>query len=1133
MSKYTDCLNKTFPEKDHELLKEELKKKAKELSSGSSRPAKKYIHQAADELMGKFEADSASIEGQLKQSAIAVKPEDTNKPAPVTPEETIDDVNTLLDMAARQDKAQGVIGDNPSYEAIRAEASRLAFANVQKKIDFAKRKENAAIKRQGLLDAKEHPVKIAMDTIIRDGGIRQSSLDHYDKDTVKELMRKRMGLVTKDGKFALDEFAQENNFADGDTLVSAILDWQGMKKEGEKLGADFVERFSDMFTETEKADFHIDLLKEEEKILGRLLKGNKPKPDKGLKGFIREETGQTMVDSLMVSEYDALKAGMKKAEQASRVAFREGKIDGALAEKTKQREIAERMKAKKEAREEAKEIHADIIKITKDNNLPLDYRDKIKEFLSDYDLLPRSEQGRRQTESTREFIDRQEAAGEDVNIPRALLNKIDRYGKIPWRELTLDQFRDIGDQVKMLAHLGKLKGQLIEQGQKRTFEEAISNVVGTIQGNWPAPVSLPSDVENMFLDPSYIDRLKENKNKYLTQLTKPEYITRRLDGWKELGPVHEAIYMPIQRASDAEIANIKPIFAELTALFEPFKKKGGKWLKEKYKIPGVPQIMTKEKILMVALNAGNEGNINALMSGYNWDATQIDAITSKLTDAERGLVRGIFDMYKKQYPELARVYEKFTGQRLKAVEGDYHPLVFDRKLSWLADKLGAMEQARDLFEAIYPSLKTKDSFTHERRGGLLPPKLELSVIFKHMAEVNHYVTHAEAVRDVQKIISDPRVRGAIEDAPISIGGTEGYAQLIPWLQDVAKPQRMPMTQGEAWIKKIRTNATIVGMGLKFSVAAFNILGATQSINAIGMGEFSKGVAQFFTHRADMVEAIKAKSPEMAARANTWDRDLADMYGRLGLENFKGSQAIKDSFFSMITLMDLAVAYPTWQGAFNVGMKQFGGQEAKAIDFANMKVRLAQGSGLQKDLAAIQRGGELQKLVTMYYTFFASMNGELTEAQLKTGNKAASKTDLAKSWWWLVVAPALLGYMLTERKVPDGWESLSEIARYRLAGLPIVRDVISPMISGFDYKFSPVARAGEVVVKTGKQVVKVFDPNDDVDTGSLAKGIFETSGYAFGLPTSQALITVNGFLDLAEGETSDPTRLLFRAPLEEE
>jgi len=322
---------------------------------------------------------------------------------------------------------------------------------------------------------------------------------------------------------------------------------------------------------------------------------------------------------------------------------------------------------------------------------------------------------------------------------------------------------------------------------------------------------------------------------------------------------------------------------------------------------------------------------------------------------------------------------------------------------------------------------------------------------------------------------------------------------MPWLQEIAKPKTDPLSLTESALKTIRKNTTSVALALKFSVAAFQWLGTTQSIEAVGHNQFVKGFVDFYTHRQDMVETIKSKSPELANRSQSWDRELRDAYGKLGLEKFKGSQLLKDAYFSLITLMDMAV-------------------------------RESQGNALPKDMAAIQRGGELKKMVTMFYTFFSSMHNQVSEAQTRFKYGDKNIIQLLKSWWWIVVAPAILQYMMTERKAPTPIKIAKESFQYRMGGYPVIRDITSSVFGEYDYQFSPAARFGKVAGKAIGETVKL--PTDDGEFDKWLRYSFESAGYLTGLPTGQALITMKGFNDLANGETSDLTRLLMRKPRED-
>mgnify|MGYP001563414270 CR=1 FL=1 len=1044
-----------------------------------------------------------------------------------------DDINLLLDMAARTDQAAGP-APTTEYDKIRVEAARIAYEKTSKKIDLKKRREARALERQGMEEARQDPVFLAMDYAVKQGGLNRDKLLHiWDKETVNELAKKRIGLVTKEGKLGLDEIAEDHGFVSDDALMSMMLDWKGLGEVGKKAAAEFEERYSELMSEAEKEDFHLSLLEEEAKILRGMIKATGKPSTPGIKKAIREQTGQIRVDELMVSEYEALKAGMKKAEQASRKAFREGKLDGALFEKERQIEMAQSRREKLKAKEEAKKIHDGIVKLTKDKSIPEEYQDRIADLLEGFDLLPRSDRSARRVESAREFLERQKAAGEDVSIPESMLARIERYGRTHWRELTLDQLREIFDQAQMYTHLGKIKNKLIQAKEKRDFEDVVATIVTEIGKNWGVKPVSPEQMETIFMEKTFGEKLGDFKESYLASLTKVETYLRRLDGFKDLGPIHELIYMPVKRSSDVEYRRLVEITKELRELFDPVKKS---LTKEKFRVPGVDQFLTRETVVMTAMNSGNEGNLDALRENrvYNWDDAKIQTILGKVTPEEWLLYRGVIDMFEYQWPELARVSKNMSGITLRKVEGDYFPLVFDRRLSWIADRNATEKELRDFFQSIYTLPSVKTGSTIERLGGKLPPKLKFTVIFDKLAEINHYITHAEAVRDVQKILADPRVRAAIEGAPNGIGGPEAYREMMTWLQDVARQQADPMSAVEAVVKTVRINTSVVAMGWKFSTAVVQFLGWGNTIYKTGLVESTKGLAEFYTNREAMVEKIKGMSPELSGRAKVFDRELRDAYNRIGLDQFRGSQVMKDSFFSLIATMDMAVAYPTWVAAYNKGMKDFAGEASKAIEFADMTVRMTQGTALVKDLAGIQRGAEMKKILSLFYTFFSAYHQMMADAWLKfkfdkTGQNFG---DLMRAWWWLTILPATIDYMIKEREVPSPGEFVKNVLQMRLTAYPVVRDITGAVLTDYDYQFSPVSRAGEVVGRFAKEISKAVTPEEEVDYDKLLRYGLESSGYIYGLPTGQAVVTMQGLIDLLNGETSDPTRLLFRAPREE-
>jgi hypothetical protein len=787
-------------------------------------------------------------------------------------------------------------------------------------------------------------------------------------------------------------------------------------------------------------------------------------------------------------------------------------------------------------------MHSEIGKIIKDNSLPEYYREAIQNYLADYDLLPRSSKGLHEVESTRQFIDRMEAEGETVDIPRAMMDKIERYGKTHWRELSVDEFTEIYDQAKLFQHLGKLKNKLIAGKKHRDKETIITGLLDNMQTNWPEINRQPTEkeIQDLLMPETLRQKVEGNIQSFRTSLVKGEYFIRRFDKWEDLGLAWKQLYQPIYEAYGTEFVGLEKITAKLEDIFKPFTSERGligrPWVDEVIQVEGVPQKLTKEQMIMVALNSGNPGNRATFTGGeLQWTEAQIDAVVKSLSSEEMKFVEDVWKLFEDQLPALKDVYKQLNGIDMKTVDGKYFPIVLDQKLSWIADQRAAEEAARNFFKSIYPTdAKVVTGSTIERVGTTKNVKLSFDVIFQKLSEVNHYSSHVLPVRDVIKILKDDRVRMAISTMPNDIGGPEVYKEMMKWIQDVAVERKEPLSKVEDWMSTIRNNTTMVALGLKFSVGLFQGLGATMTIEQLqdGTKAFTNAGYEFYKDRAGMIGHIKTISTEMRARPYSWDRELQDAWGRLGLEHFKGSQRFKDFCFSMITLADMEVSYISWIAGFNEGMQKFKGSEPDAIMFADSVVRKSQGVSMTKDLANVQKGSELKHMVTMFYTFFNSMENQLIERGLERKYGERSKFDIARTWWWIVVAPAVLGFMLNERRIPNSpGELAKEVAQYRLAAIPFVRDLSSAALKGYDYQFSPAAKGGKVFSDTIKHGENFISGEEEF--GKLAGSVFEASGYVFGLPTAQALITAQGLIDLNNGYTTDLTRLLFRAPREEE
>jgi hypothetical protein len=238
--------------------------------------------------------------------------------------------------------------------------------------------------------------------------------------------------------------------------------------------------------------------------------------------------------------------------------------------------------------------------------------------------------------------------------------------------------------------------------------------------------------------------------------------------------------------------------------------------------------------------------------------------------------------------------------------------------------------------------------------------------------------------------------------------------------------------------------------------------------------------------------------------------------------------MKESFFYLIGLMDAVATYPSWLGAYRRGMRQFQGDEARAVDYADHVVRTTQPAASPKDLAQVQRGTEFWKIFTSFYTFFSVFYGR---ASMRAGQARARGVkglpQAMASFMLLYAIPSALSYIISERRVPDVGdeedrkELLKAMASYGIATVPVARDVMSAILTKFDYTMSPTQGAFDSVARMVKTMTK-----DDVDEWQAFKRSVEVAGYWGHLPSRQIIITTEGIIDLSRGRTDDWSRLLF-------
>ena len=1001
------------------------------------------------------------------------------------------------------------------WEDLLAEAERRAVAHFEKEERKDTRKLLAQWRQEANEMVEQSPVhrNIARLTRTRDKGTKNErkgpgiDLDLMREEFAEladELMRKRPGLLKKGG-LAPDLAAAEIGYADSEEMLYAFLEAPSKKEMADEwLNARIFEHERMKALQGRFGQDYFAIQKEIQNILEKL---TRRATQKRKRAEIRERVGNMKVVGLGRTRQKLLHSRAASQREAME-AFNRGELDVAQKAMEKQAEVDMVLREVERALA-AKDRRINSVKYLLRRKIPFEFREQATAWAARFGLTGRK--AGRPRDSLLQFL-----------TTKGVADFVDK-SRIGWimrrspQTLTVSELEDAQTILKQIVHFGVWDGKMLAAKEQQKFEDVLDEVTATIRAYGPGKSDDYGPPDFVYHKGAF-ENFMGGVRAVHAMMLKAETLFRAFDGFKDMGTCWRHLFQPIKKAEDAELELGESVLAEVRAAFAPFKSQLKKWGKEKIAVPGVSRLLTKEQIIMVALNTGNKGNLDALKLGWRFTYKQIDAITKQLSKEEWQLVRNIWAAIDKLYPHLNAAHKRLTGVPLKKVEGQYFPLVFERSVDVKADRFATLAEQRDMWQSIYNKPKPESGMTKERVGGTMAPRLFFDVITKHITNSVHYATHAVTVRDVQKLTANKDFRQVVE----SKYGKEYYRQITPWLQNIAKPVREVGGPWEKFISRARQNTTVVALGMKISVALKQTLSLTQTVNEVGLKQTAEAIGVFLRHPWKMFEEVNRMSPAMRNRRNRWDREIQHMSREVTPREFKGNRAVRDSFFAMIGFMDTLATYPTWLAAYSKAMEDNGWKEAEAIEYADMVVRMTQPASSAKDLSEIQRGSEWRRMCTMFYTFFNVFYQRFYETNAKFRRGQTTPADLFKSYWWLVIAPAVIGDAITKREIPDEPEDvLKSIGGYMLAAVPVVRDIVSPLFTGYDYTFSPVVDS----LASLDRLADAVTAKEDVGR-KVTKQIIMMLGYLYGLPSRQAAIAMDGALDLASGKTKDWSRLAF-------
>lgn len=772
-----------------------------------------------------------------------------------------------------------------------------------------------------------------------------------------------------------------------------------------------------------------------------------------------------------------------------------------------------------------------------------------------------------------------------------------------FNNLKMAQFKELADFMDNLYTVGvnakQFKTVTDFDGKKVTIEDAAMAIA---LGN-KAGYNNDPDITKAGSETAIEKAVRWGKRSYLS-LVKAETIFRTVGA-----ECMHYCYDPIKQAADNELKETELLVQRLQTIRKDYResvkqrflrqimsespgidtkqaekqadKAADKYmdeLTEKKYVLGTSKV-SRENILVFALNWGTEKNRLRVVDGFSEDRQKIDAadienLLKELNGADWTFVSDIWKLFDSYWPRLQDVESRMTGvtmEKEKALEfsilgkdnqvyildGGYYPIKYDRDKN-----VQTLQQANDEAARMNMSgsarLGTKLGQTKARSNFNVKGRkirVDLDVVAEVLSDNIHIITMREAVRDVNRIINHPVFKGMIENS----FGKETYTMLQQWVLDCWAREQRSVEWLEVLAQHLRTKQTMAVLGFRTTTALLNILNIAPMADYLGVTRTLKAIKDYYTDKltngGKQYEMCMEKSVFLRNRAQTMDRDMRSVIEKQNSVMGGKFDNIQKSAFYFITQTDLMLACPLWiseykkvyrelveenakkraqldkQGTENpdIIIKKEDVIEREAVNAGDAAVRRVFGSGQIQDLAAVQKGSEVTKMFTMYYSYFSVVLNALDYKFRETRNKKRTEAmaHIAMGFLFWIILPAVGDTLIKtlisgndDDKEPE--EILkrtgANILNSAAGGIPILRDVV-PALTNYALTGKFYGTGGTVFDETMGQTMRILsairsDSKDGYDVARESLKLFDNMS-GFPQTVTDGIISAMEFIHYGE------------------
>jgi hypothetical protein len=1020
------------------------------------------------------------------------------------------------------------------------------------------------------IDAKQEyqAIRALRDGKLKDGTElklnRDELVKQFGEERVKELQKQHPGLYRKEGGVDADIAAEILGYGSGDEMLRALTAAPRRSQAIEQATRDFMTaKHGDIRYDGSLQD-QARIALENDRRAANLHKELKQLQKKLAETETSAQDEKSAAREIKVAPIEAYREAAKQAVQSksladmqptryldasrkfSREAFdalRSGKTEEAALAKHKELMNHFLFREASKARDKGDIIETYAKRMSQAKELGKlglagqPFLEQIQSFLARYSFdrgRSLSDIQQPKTETLDQFVTRMKT-DENLDLPvdPSLLNESQRknYRNVPFSELEA-----VYDAMRSIEHAAKLVNSVRAEGKRVALAQASADLGLKLEDSLGKPeVRKASDQARSFLE-----RVKDVNLDIAALL--PEFMFERFDGLEKQGPWHDYFWNRYNDAADHQNRLRELVFPKIMELRETKIDRS-----KKFYIQSIDRTLSKDDIISIALNSGNESNLEKQMKGgiqfekndvpVRLDARSLQEILSHLTPDEIKMVNGVWKTIGLLKPEAAALERKRTGIEPKwiepkamevangTLEGGYYPLKYDPRFSAAGEKQSDASTVTQMF-AKYASTSTRQGYLKARTEFYAPLTLDWqATVSRHLDEVTTDISHWEFATDAQRLLKNADVKASI----MRHLGNAYYKNLLDWVRYTVNQDSMGREASDnidRFRRTMRNNVSTAVLGFRVMNAVVETgITPIMALQHVSPEAAFKGAMTYLRNPIEATKFAVEASDYVKSIDKEMDRNITEALNDLAGKTSLLSNVRRWAIMSRVAIWKIG-AVMAWHQGYVDAMKQ--GLEGKdAVRIADSIYRMTQESGRPGDLSAVQRNPYMKELTMFIGPSLIQYNNN-RRAVMAFKDMGFNSRTVALGLTTLLAGHVVNNVLFNVFRgkgpnEPDKWPSwlLARLTFGLADGFPIARDVAGYAEGkllgehGKDFRLSPVLQAGKDTIDAALDTAHVF--TGETTPGKAIKQDLRALGSLTGFPAVQGDITGEYIYDVLSGE----------------